>query len=82
MILAINFFFLNIVFPFFLMFYSVYFQLTAPMLDVIYSSEEKDKVAPFLTTLLYNVFPYLRHHSLHNLPSYKACSQMLASISR
>lgn len=37
-------------------------QLTAPLLDVIYSSEEKDKVAPFLSTLLYNVFPYLRNH--------------------
>uniref|UniRef100_A0A2C9KBU5 Uncharacterized protein n=1 Tax=Biomphalaria glabrata TaxID=6526 RepID=A0A2C9KBU5_BIOGL len=56
-------------------------ELTAPILDVIYSSEEKDKVAPFLTTLLYNVFPYLRHHSSHNVPSYKACSQMLSSIS-
>ncbi|CAL1528923.1 unnamed protein product [Lymnaea stagnalis] len=56
-------------------------ELTAPILDVIYSSEEKDKVAPFLTTLLYNVFPYLRHHSSHNLPSYRACSQMLSSIS-
>ncbi|BFZ09520.1 hypothetical protein BsWGS_12559 [Bradybaena similaris] len=56
-------------------------ELTAPLLDVIYNSDEKDKVAPFLTTLLYNVFPYLRHHSSHNLPSYRACSQMLASIS-
>ncbi|XP_059152409.1 protein dopey-1-like [Physella acuta] len=56
-------------------------ELTAPVLDVIYSSEEKDRVAPFLTTLLYNVFPYLRHHSSHNLPSYRACSQMLSSIS-
>lgn len=60
---------------------SVLAELTAPMLDVIYSSEEKDKVASFLTTLLYNVFPYLRHHSSHNLPSYRACSQMLSSIS-
>ncbi|KAH9488781.1 Protein dopey-1 [Bulinus truncatus] len=56
-------------------------ELTASILDVIYSSEEKDKVAPFLTTLLYNVFPYLRHHSSHNVPSYRACSQMLSSIS-
>ena len=37
-------------------------ELTAPMLDVVYSSEEKDKVVPFLATLLHNVFPYLRHH--------------------
>ncbi|GFR99136.1 protein dopey 1 [Elysia marginata] len=60
---------------------SVLAELTAPMLDVIYSSDEKDKVASFLTTLLYNVFPYLRHHSSHNLPSYRACSQMLSNIS-
>ena len=38
------------------------FQITAPLLDVIYSSEEKDKVAPFLVTLLYNILPYLKHH--------------------
>ena len=37
-------------------------ELTAPMLDVVYSSEEKEKVVPFLATLLHNVFPYLRHH--------------------
>ncbi|KAK7479632.1 hypothetical protein BaRGS_00029098 [Batillaria attramentaria] len=56
-------------------------ELTAPMLDVVYSSEEKEKVVPFLTTLLQNVFPYLRHHSANNLPSYRACSQLLSSIS-
>ncbi|KAJ8315121.1 hypothetical protein KUTeg_007271 [Tegillarca granosa] len=56
-------------------------ELTAPLLDVVYSSEEKDKVSPFLTTLMYNVFPYLRNHSSNNLPSYRACSQILASIS-
>ena len=37
-------------------------ELMASMLDVVYSSEEKEKVVPFLTTLLQNVFPYLRHH--------------------
>ncbi|PVD28894.1 hypothetical protein C0Q70_11489 [Pomacea canaliculata] len=57
------------------------FRLTAPILDVVYSSEEKEKVVPFLTTLLQNVFPYLRHHSGDNLPSYRACSQLLSSVS-
>ncbi|XP_070189330.1 protein DOP1A-like isoform X2 [Littorina saxatilis] len=56
-------------------------ELTAPMLDVVYSSEEKDKVVPFLTTLLHNVFPYLRHHSADNMPSFRACSQLLSSVS-
>ena len=44
-------------------------ELTAPMLDVVYSSEEKEKVVPFLTTLLHNVFPYLRHHRSAKVPS-------------
>ncbi|XP_076444435.1 protein DOP1A-like isoform X3 [Babylonia areolata] len=56
-------------------------ELMAPMLDVVYSSEEKEKVVPFLTTLLQNVFPYLRHHSVDNMPSFRACSQLLSSVS-
>ncbi|KAK3097876.1 hypothetical protein FSP39_014063 [Pinctada imbricata] len=56
-------------------------ELMAPLLDVVYSSEEKEKVASFLTTVLYNVFPYLRNHSVNNLPSFRACSQILSSIS-
>ncbi|XP_021360674.1 protein dopey-1-like isoform X2 [Mizuhopecten yessoensis] len=60
---------------------SILAELTSPLLDVVYSSEEKDKIAPFLTTIMYNVFPYLRNHTSHNLPSYRACSQILASVS-
>ncbi|BFZ25222.1 hypothetical protein BsWGS_28261 [Bradybaena similaris] len=56
-------------------------ELTAQLLDVVYASDEKFKVAPFLTTLLYNVFPYLRNHSVENVPSFRACSQILANIS-
>ncbi|XP_062580439.1 protein dopey-1-like isoform X4 [Saccostrea cucullata] len=56
-------------------------EVTAPLLDVIYSSDEKDKVAPFLSTILYNVFPYLRNHSIPNIPSFRACSQILSSVS-
>jgi len=36
--------------------------ITAPLLDVVYRSEEKDKVVPFLSTIMHNVFPYLRNH--------------------
>ncbi|XP_052808898.1 protein dopey-1-like isoform X3 [Mya arenaria] len=56
-------------------------EITAPLLDVIYSSEEKDKVAPFLISLLYNIFPYLKAHSTNNLPSIRAASQFVSSIS-
>ncbi|XP_067674328.1 protein dopey-1-like isoform X1 [Haliotis asinina] len=60
---------------------SILAELTAALLDVVYGSDEKDKVAPFLMTTLTNVFPYLRNHSCHNLPSFRACSQILANIS-
>ncbi|XP_064627681.1 protein dopey-1-like isoform X4 [Lineus longissimus] len=57
-------------------------ELTAPLLDVVYGSDEKEKVVPFLTTaIMYNVFPYLKHHTTKNLPSFRACSQILASLS-
>ena len=36
--------------------------LIAPLLDVIYSSEEKDRVVPFLASIMHNVFPYLKNH--------------------
>ncbi|XP_053397950.1 protein dopey-1-like isoform X3 [Mercenaria mercenaria] len=56
-------------------------EITAPLLDVIYTSDEKDKVPPFLTTLLYNIFPYLKSHTTNNLPSLRVASQFLSSIS-
>ncbi|CAH1798849.1 unnamed protein product, partial [Owenia fusiformis] len=55
--------------------------LVAPMLDVVYASDEKDKVGPFLVAIMHNVFPYLRNHSPHNLPSFRASSEILASLS-
>lgn len=36
--------------------------LIAPLLDVVYSSEEKDRVVPFLNSIMHHVFPYLRNH--------------------
>lgn len=32
----------------------------ASFLDVVYRSDEKDRVSTFLTVILNNVFPYLR----------------------
>ncbi|XP_029636600.1 protein dopey-1 isoform X3 [Octopus sinensis] len=56
-------------------------ELTAPLLDVVYGSDEKERIASFLTSIMYNVFPYLRNHSGHNIPSFRAASQLLSSIS-
>ncbi|XP_013389897.1 LOW QUALITY PROTEIN: protein dopey-1-like [Lingula anatina] len=54
----------------------------ASVLDIVYGSDEKDKVVPFLNAnIMYHVFPYLKHHSTHNLPSLRACSQILCSLS-
>ena len=56
-------------------------ELLAPLLDIIYSSDEKDRVVPLLSNIMVNVVPYLRNHSRSNLPSFRACSKLLASLS-
>ena len=38
-------------------------ELLAPLLDVLYVSEEKDKVVPLLTNIMAHVTPYLRNHT-------------------
>lgn len=55
-------------------------EFLAPVLDVVYASEEKEKVVPLLNSIMYYVTPYLRNHSPHNVPSFRACSQLLASV--
>lgn len=60
---------------------SILAELLAPMLDVIYVSDEKEKVIPLLNNIMYNVTPYLRNHSQHNIPSFRSCSQLLANLS-
>lgn len=37
-------------------------EVTATLLDVVYRSEEKERVIPLLNNILYNVFPYLKNH--------------------
>ena len=37
-------------------------ELTATLLDVVYRSEEKERVVPLLNSIMHNVFPYLRNH--------------------
>jgi len=38
-------------------------------------------VLPLLYNLMQNVVPYLRNHSRSNIPSFRACSRLLASLS-
>uniref|UniRef100_T1KPJ2 Uncharacterized protein n=1 Tax=Tetranychus urticae TaxID=32264 RepID=T1KPJ2_TETUR len=56
-------------------------QFVAPVLDVVYVSEEKEKVVPLVSNIIGYVTPYLRNHSKNNIPSFRACSHLLSSIS-
>nr|XP_039257072.1 protein dopey-1-like [Styela clava] len=56
-------------------------EVVANLLDVIYSSEEKEKVLPLLVSIMANVTPYLRNHGKNNAPSFCSCISFLASIS-
>uniref|UniRef100_T1PNP3 Uncharacterized protein n=1 Tax=Musca domestica TaxID=7370 RepID=T1PNP3_MUSDO len=60
---------------------SVLAAILANLLDVAYGSQEKDKVVSIITTLLYNITPYLKNHTARNIPSFYACSSLLASLS-
>lgn len=56
-------------------------EILAPLLDVSYGSQEKERVATLLTNLMYNVTPYLKNHTTKNIASFTACSQLLSSLS-
>ncbi|XP_008187338.1 protein dopey-1 homolog isoform X1 [Acyrthosiphon pisum] len=56
-------------------------QLLAPLLDITFGNQEKERVCTILTMIMYNVTPYLKNHTNKNMPSFHACSQILASIS-
>lgn len=56
-------------------------ELLAPLLDVSYGSQEKERVVTLLTTVMYNITPYLKNHSRRNVPSFFTCSQLLSSLS-
>ncbi|XP_055624069.1 protein dopey-1 homolog isoform X2 [Toxorhynchites rutilus septentrionalis] len=55
--------------------------ILAPLLDVAFSSQEKDKVNTIVTGVMYNIVPYLKTHTLKNVPTFHACSNLLASLS-
>ncbi|XP_043927484.1 protein dopey-2 [Protopterus annectens] len=56
-------------------------EILAPLLDMVYRSDEKEKAVPLISRLLYYVFPYLRNHSAYNVPSFRAGAQLLSSLS-
>lgn len=37
-------------------------QILAPLLDMVYRSDEKEKAVPLISRLMYYVFPYLKNH--------------------
>lgn len=55
--------------------------VAATLLDVVYQSDEKEKVVPLLSNILFNVFPFLRNHRISNSASYAASSRLLANLS-
>jgi len=56
-------------------------EYVAPVLDVVYASDEKEKVVNLINGIMYFVNPYLKNHHIHNSPSFLACSHLLSSIS-
>ncbi|XP_056261992.1 protein dopey-1 isoform X3 [Pseudoliparis swirei] len=56
-------------------------EVLAHLLDMVFYSDEKEKVIPLLVNIMHYVVPYLRNHSGHNAPSYRACIQLLSSLS-
>ncbi|XP_068137647.1 protein dopey-1 isoform X4 [Hyperolius riggenbachi] len=56
-------------------------EVLAHLLDMVFFSDEKEKVIPLLVNIMHYVVPYLRNHSAHNAPSYRACVQLLSSLS-
>lgn len=56
-------------------------EILAPLLDMVYRSDEKEKAVPLISRLLYYVFPYLKNHSAYNIPSFEAGAQLVSSLS-
>ncbi|KAG2456513.1 protein dopey-2 [Polypterus senegalus] len=56
-------------------------EILAPLLDMVYRSDEKEKAVPLISRLLYYVFPYLKNHCAHNILSFRASAQLLSSLS-
>uniref|UniRef100_A0A8C3NLF5 DOP1 protein n=1 Tax=Geospiza parvula TaxID=87175 RepID=A0A8C3NLF5_GEOPR len=56
-------------------------EVLAHLLDMVFYSDEKERVIPLLVNIMHYVVPYLRNHSAHNASSCRACVQLLSSLS-
>uniref|UniRef100_UPI0037E70BC2 protein DOP1B n=1 Tax=Semicossyphus pulcher TaxID=241346 RepID=UPI0037E70BC2 len=56
-------------------------EVLAPLLDMVYRSDEKERAVPLISRLMYYVFPYMKNHSAYNMPSFEAGAQLLSSLS-
>ncbi len=53
----------------------------AKTLDIVYKSDEKDRlVVPLLTNLMFNLWPYLKTHSIANKNNFRAASHLLMTL--
>jgi hypothetical protein len=50
------------------------------LLEYAFGSQEKDKITQIVTTLMYNIIPYLKNHTPKNIPFFYACSSLLATL--
>lgn len=50
------------------------------LLDYAFGSLEKDKITQIVTTLMYNITPYLKNHTTRNIPFFFACSNLLSTL--
>ena len=60
---------------------SVLARLLAELLDIIYSSDEKERALPVLYTVMGNLVPYLRCHARQHQDLLRAGAALLASLS-
>ncbi|XP_030642280.1 protein dopey-2 [Chanos chanos] len=56
-------------------------EVLAPLLDMVYRSDEKEKAVPLISRIMYYVFPYLKNHSGYNMRSFCASARLLSSLS-
>ncbi|XP_064166997.1 protein dopey-2-like [Anguilla rostrata] len=56
-------------------------EVLAPLLDVVFRSDEKEKALPLISRLLDYVFPYLKNHSIYNVPSFCTSARLLQGLS-
>jgi hypothetical protein len=55
-------------------------QILVNLLDYSFGSQEKDKITQIVTSLMYNVIPYLKNHTPKNISFFHACSQLLSTL--